>query len=437
MKEPEIREVKPPSVEPILKVGIVIEEDAFKSIKIKLDTSSYKIDAAPEISFRSQELSFSLADGLIACSALSQRVPSLVISVDGKARTEPGRGISVSPVRAGRGFHWSKDIEAVFSGSIEIIAAQNRLIVVNHVELEDYLASVISSEMSAACPTEFAKAQAIAARSWVLVFLGHKHEGLPYTICNDDCCQRYQGTTHMSLSTLQAIQACRGQVLVSRSGVVCPAYYSKSCGGRTDTIQNILNLSGGELVGIFDGPGSAPLLNSESTFAQFLENPPTCFCSEHTVERGKLANYLGKVDEDGSYFRWNFSLPKTAMVEIFNRINLDSPINRIDDIEFGRRSESGRLLQAQLKVQKVSGEIDHVTLKNQFEIRQILYPSFLYSSAFIIEGQSKESLDVFGAGWGHGVGLCQIGALGMALRGESASAILTHYYPRYQLAQSY
>lgn len=437
MIEPEIREVLPPASEPVLKVGVVLEEDFLKRVSLILDDTQYRVDLAPQRSLKSTEIHFELDQGLIKSSIISDRVPRLKISPIGKVRTEPAKGISITPVKAGRGFHWSKEITASFSGSIEIISAPEGLIVVNHVELEDYLASVISSEMSAACPTEFAKAQAIAARSWVLVFLGHKHEGLPYTICNDDCCQRYQGTTHMNVSTIQAIQACKGQVLVSKSGLVCPAYYSKSCGGRTDTIKDILNLSGGELVGVFDGPGSAPLLSSESVFSNFLKEPPTCFCSEQTVERGKLATYLGKVDEDGSYFRWRFALAKSAMIETFNRVNPNTPIARIDDIEFGRRGESGRLLDAQLKVHKASGEIAHETLKNQFQIRQILYPSFLYSSAFVIESQTTDTLNVFGSGWGHGVGLCQIGALGMALRGESATAILTHYYPRYKLAQSY
>lgn len=438
MREPEIREIKPPTAEPILRVGLVIEEDRLKEIKIKLSDAGNIVEGfgAAHIC-GSKEIDFELKGSTIYSKTFHKESERIFITRDKSIRTSPGRGIGVSPVKAGRGFHWSKEIEATYAGGIEILPGQDRLIVVNHVELEDYLASVISSEMSAACPTEFAKAQAIAARSWVLVFLGHKHEGLPYTICNDDCCQRYQGTTFMSLSTQQAIQDCRGQTLVSKSGLVCPAYYSKSCGGRTDTIKEILNLAGGELVSIFDGPGSSGSLAGPQEFSKFLINPPMCFCSEATVARGQLPTYLGKVDEDGAYFRWKFDISKESVVTALNREKFGEHIKEIEQISWGPRGESGRILSAELRVRRSDGTAQDILLKNQFEIRQVLHPSFLYSSAFVVESETRYGIKVFGAGWGHGVGLCQIGGLGMALRGESAAAILTHYYPNYQLAQSY
>lgn len=438
MLEPEIREIRPPTAEPILRVGLVLEEDQLREIKIRLSDPGNLIDGFGSTQIcGARELEFVLRGSQIFCKNFDKESERVFISRDKSIRTAPGKGIGVSPVKAGRGFHWSKEIQATYAGGIEILPGANGLVVVNHVELEDYLASVISSEMSAACPNEFAKAQAIAARSWVLVFLGHKHEGLPFTICNDDCCQRYQGTTFMSLSTQQAIQDCRGQTLVSRSGLVCPAYYSKSCGGRTDTIKEILNLAGGELVSIFDGPGGYGSLTDQREFSQFLLDPPMCFCSEATVARGQLSTYLGKVDEDGSYFRWKFDISKAEVVAALNREKFGQSIKEIEQISWGSRGKSGRILSAELRVRLTDGSARDILLKNQFEIRQVLQPSFLYSSAFIVESETRYGLSIFGAGWGHGVGLCQIGGLGMALRGESAAAILSHYYPNYQLAQSY
>jgi peptidoglycan hydrolase-like amidase len=438
MLEPEIREIKSPITEPILRVGIILSEDRISKLNVSLSEPRFIIEGfgSSEV-LGSGDLEFELRGNMVYSPKFGREVARVLISRDSGFRTMPGSGIGLSPVKAGRGFHWSKEIRATYSGSIEILPSETGLVVVNHVELEDYLASVISSEMSAACPTEFAKAQAIAARSWALVFLGHKHENLPYTICNDDCCQRYQGTTFMTLTTLQAIQACRGQVLVSRGGLVCPAYYSKSCGGRTDTIADILGLRGGDIEGIFDGPGSCEVLNDSRKFSHFLKYPPTCFCSEQTVERGKLGNYLGKVDEDGSYFRWRFELSKSDMVKTLNQSYSPKNIASIESVSLGRRGDSGRILGADLSVRDIAGDQFNINLKNQYEIRQVLQPSFLLSSAFVVEEENKNSLTVLGAGWGHGVGLCQIGALGMALRGESAASILTHYYPQYQLAQSY
>lgn len=440
MREPEIKSINPPTHEPILKVGLILEEDIRTSVSCTANGGSWRIEgigAAKELA-DSSTIKVALKNGLLRIENLAEESSRITLHQSKPSKPQPSCGLTITPIRAGRGFHWGTDITATFAGKIEILPSKKGVIVVNHIGLEDYLASVISSEMSAACPEEFAKAQAVAARSWALVFLGNKHQNLPYTICNDDCCQRYQGTTHMTLNSLKAVNECRGVTLVSQSGVVCPAYYSKSCGGKTDTVKEIFNLSGGELTSVFDGPSpDSSDLRNEAQFEHFLDSPPLCYCSEKVVDRSALPKYLGKVDVDEAYFRWQSSISTTLLIEKAKAV-----LNRDDIVAFKSftpksRGKSGRILTADIEFELSGGSSYVHALADQYEIRKILHPSFLFSSAFVLKQNNSQLLEIHGAGWGHGVGLCQIGALGMALRGENYNSILSHYYPQYQLVQAY
>lgn len=444
MREPEINPTTPPTDEPTLKVGLILEEDTRTLITCTAEGSRWVLEGSgvtTEIE-EGKEVSIRLRNNLLqieSCNGVFSKESSRILLTQSKlSRPTPAQGLMITPISAGRGFHWNKDISATFSGTIEILPSPKGIIVVNHIGLEDYIASVISSEMSPECPSEFAKAQGIAARSWALVFLGSKHQNLPYTICNDDCCQRYQGTTYMSAASLKAVNDSRGEILLSKKGQVCPAYYSKSCGGRTDSVSSIFNLNGSDIHGVFDGPNTFDSdLREESQWKEFLDNPPLCYCSEKVVDRQSLSKYLGKVDVDGAYFRWKVSVLKSSLLDHAKKLLNRSDLSRLKSFRSKARGESGRLLNAELEFElNGSGTYIH-PLSNQFEIRKFLHPSFLLSSAVVVKETGNQELEITGAGWGHGVGLCQIGALGMALSKKSFSSILKHYYPSYELIKAY
>jgi len=444
MKEPNIQHVKPPTSEPQLRVGIVLEDDKNTEVTFVAAGNNFNITGLPTSLTLEDKNSISVKKSGDLISVNGHSVSKLELVPTQDSRIQPRRGISISPVRAGRGFHWQKDITAIFSGSIEVLPAKEGLIVVNKVSFEDYVASVISSEMSGECPVELAKAQAVTARSWGLVFLGNKHTGMPYSICNDDCCQRYQGTTNLTQKSLTAVTDCRGEILVSSEGNICPAYYSKSCGGKTDTIDAIFGLTGANSNSSTDGPSPVELdLKEENNFRVFLTEFGQIFCSEKSVTPQQLKTFLGGVDVESSYFRWNENISSEVVLknlaEKFNIHDASALINLIP----GQRGESGRLITMEILYLTTECKEEKLILNSQFEIRNLLHQKFLKSSAFVVESTTRSSLghissiNLLGAGWGHGVGLCQIGALGMALSGESYRTILKHYYPSYRSAQSY
>ncbi len=454
-----MKEVKPgifqtPDTEPTLRVGIVLEEDRKRSVKMRalsfpvtahIDGNEYPIEQGSHFTTTLENNTLSLAlDGETLCKTRSK----ITLSVNESRPLAPQAGTEIQGVVAGRSFHWKKEIDQICHGSFSVHPAEDGIIVVNHIPFEDYLSCVIASEMSAECPESFIQAQVTAARSWASVFLHNKHSETPYTICNDDDCQRYQGTTHLTQECIAAAKGCRGDFLVREDGSIVPTYYSKSCGGRTETAKACFDLDLPYLSSIFDGSSSSPLatynLQDDDDFEEWLHSTPekhdAPFCSPAYISEEELPQFLGAVDEPQKYYRWNSSISSEELRKSLQE-KFHITASAILATTPGKRGASGRYLSYSITYRDTNGEEQVLKLENQYQIRQAFHDSFLFSSAFLAEekrsGDEVSEIIFSGGGWGHGVGLCQIGALGMALDGKSYEEIVRHYFPKAQLKKGY
>lgn len=381
----------------------------------------------------------------------------------GECRFHPrsDASFSLADVTIGVNFHWERREEQTFQGSLELHQDDDgSLTAVNELDIEDYLASVISSEMAATAPPEFLKAHAVMSRSWLLAMLARRNIVAPeaedaagsrskgreeefpgeiirwygreehhrFDVCADDHCQRYQGVTKIvSPEVRRAIDATRGMVLVF-GGRVCDARYHKACGGRTEDFATAWeDVPVPYLTSVPDGPGEFPPVPGESDAAAWIASSPEVYCN--TGDLDALRQVLPAFDrETPDFFRWQVS---------YDRTELEVLLLKKSGIDFGElhalnpltRGPSGRIVRLE-----IVGSRHTVIVGKELEIRRWLSPSHLYSSAFIVmtERDNRGSPRRFilrGAGWGHGVGLCQIGAAMMARRGFAMEDILGHYFP--------
>jgi len=399
---------------------------------------------------------------------------------------------SLDAVTIGVNFHWERREQQTFQGSLVVLAeAGGLLTAINEIDIEDYLAGVISSEMSATAPVEFLKAHAVMSRSWLLAMLERKNlenagdgcgrtpssglvvrnsaagkmdgrdgdrvaargggakrgnidheEDIPeeivrwygreeharFDVCADDHCQRYQGVTKIvSPRVREAVDATRGMVL-AYGGRICDARYHKACGGRTEDFANVWEeRSVPYLTSVPDGPEDFPSLATEAVAADWISSSPAAYCN--TGDTVALRRILPAFDQETpDFFRWEVA---------YERRELEELLKEKSGIDFGEllrlnplsRGPSGRIIRLE-----IAGTRHTVIVGKELEIRRWLSPSHLYSSAFVVaaERDDRGKIRRFvlrGAGWGHGVGLCQIGAAMMAIRGLSMEAILGHYFP--------
>lgn len=356
-------------------------------------------------------------------------------------------------VTIGINFHWERKESQRFKGALKLIVEQESLWAINLIPIEDYLTSVISSEMSATASPELLKAHAIISRSWLLNKLsGHTpcpaprsslikwydHEShTHFDVCADDHCQRYQGITRASTpQAAEAVASTRGEVLMY-SNTVCDARFSKCCGGALEEFQNCwADTPHPYLRKKRDSKTKTELpdLSVEKEAEQWIRTSPDAFC--HTQDRRVLSQILNNYDQETTdFYRWKVS---------YSQEELSALIRRRSGIDFGNiiglvpieRGTSGRIVKL-----KVVGTLRSAVVGKELEIRRILSPSHLYSSAFIVDTEGdKEMPDRFtltGAGWGHGVGLCQIGAAVMGEQGYTYPEILSHYYPGSTIEKQY
>lgn len=363
-------------------------------------------------------------------------------------------------VKIGIDFHWQQTRKQTFRGSIILRAnPASSFHLINIIPVEDYLASVISSEMSAQAPPEFLKAQAITARSWLAAMLERKssnvcapvidsgsdneiirwhdtndHEG--FDVCADDHCQRYQGITRItSVSVNEAIHETRGIHLVY-DNKICDARYYKSCGGRTEIFASAWeDKTFPYLQSITDYSSDYAALNSEEAVRKWLTDKPSAYCN--TEDKALLSQILPSFDQETiDFYRWQVSYKREELEEI---------IYKKSGIYFGtlqnlipvKRGPSGRIAKL-----KIAGTKRTVIVGKELEIRRWLSPTHLLSSAFVVSAQHSpegkiERFILHGGGWGHGVGLCQIGAAVMAAKGFSAEDILAHYFSGAKLQKLY
>ncbi len=379
------------------------------------------------------------------------------------ASTDTGETrFGVSDVTIGIGFHWQQTERQEFKGNIKLVpGAENQLVVINQIGLESYLESVVSSEMSDQAHPEFLKAHAVVSRSWVLAQIDRKiSEGQQrngnaekpididgrniwrwydrenhsnFDLCADDHCQRYQGVTKATtMNASQAVQATRGQVLLYAGGV-CDTRYSKSCGGMTEEFASAWeDVSVPYLSALFDGPevpsGFDLPLSTEKNVRAWIDGSPPAFCNSH--DQAVLDRILPDFDRATSdFYRWKIEIGQDELQQILlDKLGTAAQLGDIKALVPVQRGSSGRIIK--LRIEGTAGVLE---IGKELEIRRALSKSHLYSSAFVVDtvgkaGNIPERFILTGAGWGHGVGLCQIGAAVMADRGYRFSEILEHYF---------
>ncbi len=354
-----------------------------------------------------------------------------------------GTLFEVDGVTIGIGFHWEQKETQRLEGSLRVVPVDGTLQLINDIDIERYLESVISSEMSARAPRQLLMAHAVTSRSWLLSQISHPHSRETrresgneitvwydrddhelFDVCADDHCQRYQGVTRLTDPTVvEAVRATRGLVLTDGDGTVCDARFSKCCGGVTEEFENCWEPEHhGYLEALCDSPQPLPVsdLTVDSTATAWIEGRPDAFCTNPSTEL--LAVILNSYDRaTKDYYRWEVSIDADSLgrlVAAKSGRNLGS-IRDLIPLERGRSGRITRLL--------IAGSRDSLTVGKELEIRRLLSPSHLYSSAFTV-ARDGDVFTLHGAGWGHGVGLCQIGAAVMAAEGYGYKDILKHYF---------
>lgn len=366
--------------------------------------------------------------------------------------------IELRDVTIGVNFHWERRETQLFTGALHLIAEDGKVTAVNVLPLEDYLRSVISSEMSATASLELLKAHAVISRSWLLAQIEKRNRGsedshcdhiVPessdteelirwydredhknFDVCADDHCQRYQGVTRQTTPAVaEAVDATRGEVL-QYQGELCDARFSKCCGGVFERFENCWEVvEHPYLQPRRDGENSEefPDLTIERNAEEWILGRPSAFCD--TVSGEILGQVLNNYDQETTdFYRWQVSYTQDELSELIrNRSGID--FGRIKDLVPVSRGTSGRLWKLEIVGTKRS-----LVIGKELEIRRTLSPSHLYSSAFVVEKSAPDAdgipsrFTLHGAGWGHGVGLCQIGAAVMGAKGYGYREILSHYF---------
>ena len=375
---------------------------------------------------------------------------------------------TLKAVTIGVSFHWKRQEDQTFKGALHIIVENDKLTPVNVLSVEDYLLSVISSEMSANASLELLKAHAVISRSWLLAQIHteetvHRAERRPdepgemmdtpdeqvkwwdrddhvnCDVCADDHCQRYQGITRATTDKVaKAISATWGQVLM-QGGALCDARFSKSCGGVMEEFENCWEPHHHDyLQARRDGKDEAdfPDLTREDNAAEWILSSPSAFCNTRDPEI--LSQVLNDYDQETKdFYRWKVEYGQAELAALIRqRTGID--YGRIRDLQPVARGTSGRLYRL-----RIVGEKRERIIGKELTIRYALSPSCLYSSAFVVEKHDVDAdgypakFVLRGAGWGHGVGLCQIGAAVMGAQGYDYKQILLHYFVGASIVKRY
>ena len=350
----------------------------------------------------------------------------------------------------GVNFHWQRKESQTFKGALRFIVEEDEVRAINRIGVEEYLVSVISSEMSATSSLEFLKAHAIVSRSWLYAQLLRREkvqqgtlgwendeetvrwyareDHTLFDLCADDHCQRYQGITRAhNPNVVRAVKETAGLVL-KYDGEVCDARFSKCCGGATELFSSCWeNENPGYLQAFRDCDGNEPLpsLDNEDAARLWIESEPQSYCA--TNDNAVLSQILNGYDrETNDFYRWRVEYTQEELSDIVaERSGIDfGTIKELIPLERGASGRITRLHVVGSKAARIVGK--------ELEIRRWLSKTHLYSSAFVVDRINENGNVCFvlkGAGWGHGVGLCQVGAAVMGEKGASHIHILGHYYP--------
>lgn len=379
---------------------------------------------------------------------------------------EEQNSFSLYDVTIGINFHWERQETQTFSGILKLMVDEGKIVAINILPVEEYLTSVISSEMSANSSLELLKAHAVVSRSWLFAqiekrkAMSGKDEGFfsftktkqeyirwydredhtIFDVCADDHCQRYQGITKASNATVaEAVRATRGRLLM-HDNQVCDARFSKCCGGATEEFEYCWEnkhhpyLSSVRDAGIEENH-PLPDLTKEEEADRWIRQAPPSFCD--TRDEKILSQILNNYDlETPDFYRWQVQYTQKELAELI-RAKTRTDYGDILDLIPVQRGPSGRICKL-----KIVGSLKTYTIGKEMEIRRTLSSSHLFSSAFVVD--KREVTDgipqyflISGAGWGHGVGLCQIGAAVMGEKGYSYEEILLHYYKKAEIRKIY
>ncbi len=347
---------------------------------------------------------------------------------------EPDGLIELDGVIVGIGFHWQHEEPQTFRGKMEfLVGKKGGVTAVNEVTVDEYLFSVNSSEMVNAMHIELLKAQTVVARGTVFATIGRHHYDDPFDLCADDHCQVYRGTTRERSNSIKAVVETDGEVLTYR-GEICDTRFAKVCGGISESYESVW----GEkhvpyLVPVIDAPEGVDVpfpANTEEKARIFIDSRPDAFCN---LDDPNVPLYIGYARK---YFRWEFSYDREELEAILKK-KMGIDVGTLLDLVPLSRGASSRI--EKLKIVGTRGE---VVISPELRIRQALSETTLYSSAFypIIERDRDgvpQKIVLKGAGWGHGVGMCQIGAAMMAEKGYDYREILFHYYTGTELTKIY
>lgn len=367
-------------------------------------------------------------------------------------------------VTIGIGFHWQQQRDLTFSGQLRLKHTPTGVVAINRVGVEEYLRSVISSEMSAGASSELLKAHAVISRSWLLsqiesrgavraggnvcreadgeiIRWWDREDHDLFDVCADDHCQRYQGVTNAYRPVvMEAVDATRGLVLTDGSGRLCDARFSKCCGGAMEEFGACW--SGDEEHSYLQAKRDSELsglpdLTDEANAAEWIEGRPDAFCGRATERT--LCQVLNDYDQaTRDFYRWSVTYTRAELSAIVARRLSEVQLGEIVELRPLERGRSGRIVRL-----LVRGTLGEVVIGKELMIRRTLSETHLYSSAFTVAAHPHDSsghpagFTLHGAGWGHGVGLCQIGAAQMAAEGYGYRDILAHYFPGSQLTKIY
>jgi len=372
---------------------------------------------------------------------------------------------SLHNVTIGVNFHWEQQQTQTFKGALRFVIDGDKIVAINQLSVEDYLESVISSEMSATSSPELLKAHAVISRSWLLAQIQNRDKKTAVTstaaafvmndneivkwydredhtlfdVCADDHCQRYQGITKAtSKHVAEAVQATRGLVLLSEEGI-CDARFSKCCGGMVEEYRYCWEDEDKtylKVVRDLPNPTVDIDLTNESNSEAWIRSNPDAFCNTHDARiLSQVLNDFDQTTKD--FYRWRLEYTQEQVGELLKK-KLGIDFGLVTAFEPMERGKSGRLSRL-----KIVGTKRTLILGKELEIRRALSESHLYSSAFVVDVAERDAQGlplrfVFtGAGWGHGVGLCQIGAAVMGEKGYDYHEILAHYYPGAEQKQLY
>ena len=379
---------------------------------------------------------------------------------------EENNSFSLYDVTIGLNYHWERQETQVFSGTLRLVVDEDKIVAINILPVEDYLTSVISSEMNANSSLELLKAHAVVSRSWLFAqiekrkalrgkdegffsFIKTKEEYIRwydredhtiFDVCADDHCQRYQGITKATNSTVaEAVQATRGRLLMYGKKI-CDARFSKCCGGATEEFEYCWeDKHYPYLTSVRDAEEEEnlpfPDLTKEEEAEHWIRKAPKSFCDTH--DKKILSQILNNYDQETTdFYRWKVRYTQAELAELI-RTKTKSDYGDIIDLIPVQRGPSGRICKL-----KIVGTLKTLTIGKEMEIRRTLSDSHLFSSAFVVDkGEIKEGIPQWfilsGAGWGHGVGLCQIGAAVMGEKGYSYEEILLHYYKGAEIRKFY